>query len=73
MLNGRFSEWAEANLEVLSGARLKPENAKILDAFIEARQASGMTAVTLLKQSGILREGVMATRALYFAAFVGRI
>ena len=73
LLNGRFSEWSAANLEVLSSARLKPDNAKILESFAEARQVNGMTAVTLLKQSGILREGAMATRALYFAAFVGRL
>ncbi|MEL7012477.1 MAG: glycosyltransferase family 2 protein, partial [Pseudomonadota bacterium] len=52
LLNGRFSEWSAANLQVLSNARLKPDNAKILEAFVEARQANGMTAVTLLKQSG---------------------
>ena len=73
LLGGRFSEWSAANLQVLSNARLTPKNAKILDAFSEARRVNGMTAVTLLKQSGILREGMMATRALYFAAFVGRL
>ncbi|MEL6646254.1 MAG: glycosyltransferase family 2 protein [Pseudomonadota bacterium] len=73
VLQGRFSQWSEANLGVLREARLTPDNARILDAFIEARQTSGMTAVTLLKQSGVLREGAMATRALYLAAFMGRI
>ena len=73
VLQGRFSQWSAANLAVLREARLTPDNARILDAFTEARQASGMTAVTLLKQSGVLREGAMATRALYLAAFLGRI
>lgn len=73
LMGGRFAQWSDANLGVLSKARLTPENARILEAFIEARQANGMTAVTLLKQSDIMREGTMATRALYFAAFLGRI
>ena len=73
VLQGRFSLWSAAILAVLREARLTPVNARILDAFSEVLQASGMTAVTLLKQSGVLREGAMATRALYLAAFLGRI
>lgn len=75
VINGRFCEWNDINTIALQNNRdlLNDHNKLILDAFMAAREASGMKRMYLIIKSGVYRQTVIGNIALLTAALLNRL
>lgn len=67
--NGRFRSWNDINLVALSDNRelLLPENQKILDDFIIARNSALFTRLRLALRAGIFRQTLLGNIGLFLS------
>ena len=74
-LGHRFSNWNETNLTALRivNAPLTIENRFAFETFAKARQASSLRSLYLLWRSGVYRQNLIETVALYWGALLNRI
>ena len=74
-LRHRFSDWNEINLAALRAVNmpLTRENRLAFETFAEARQASSPRSLYLLWRSGVYRQNLFETVALYWGALLKRI
>lgn len=75
LLQGRFRGWVDANLLALERVRwlLTPENQRVLDAFIEARQRRLPGRLAGLREAGIFRQTLLGNLGLTAAALINRL
>ena len=74
-LGHRFSNWNETNLAALRAVNLPltTENRLACEMFAKARQASPIRRLHLLWRSGVYRQNLIETVALYWGALLNRI
>ena len=74
-LGHRFSNWNETNLAALRAVNtpLAMENRLAFETFAKARQASSPRRLYLLWRSGVYRQNLIETVALYWGALLNRI
>lgn len=72
---GRVVMWNDVNLKVLSGMRaaLTPRNAATLDDFANARNASLLRRLYLIRRSGVYRQSALENIGLFVGALFGRL
>ena len=75
LLRGRFSEWNDINLAALSTHKhlLTVTNQRVLDDFIQARQASLPKRLKLFKRSGIYRQTLFGNLGLLLGVFLNKV
>lgn len=75
VLGGTFRCWNESNLVILRQFErtLTAENREVLAFFTAARRVRGYKAVSLLRKSGVYRQGWGENWAMKVAALIGRI
>lgn len=74
-LGHRFSDWNEINLAALTVVKtaLTTENRFAFETFTKARRASSLRSLYLLWRSGVYRQNLLETVALYWGALLNRI
>lgn len=75
MLAGTFSEWNDYNLYAISGAatQFSERNRRRLKHFTQARRASFLKRIYLLKKANVYRQTLLGNIGLVVAAGIGRI
>lgn len=75
MLGGTFSDWNEYNLYAISVCcdQFSERNRKCLKRFSQARRASFLKRIYLLKKANIYRQTLLGNIGLVVAAGIGRI
>lgn len=75
LMQGRFSTWNDINLKALSDHRhlLAEKNLRILDDFIEARQAHFFKRLMLFKRSGVYRQTLFDNLGLLLSIVLNRV
>ena len=73
--NGRVVMWNDVNLKVLSRMRaaFTPGNAATLDDFANARNASWLRRLDLIRRSGVYRQSTLENIGLLIGALFGRL
>jgi glycosyltransferase involved in cell wall biosynthesis len=73
--NGRVVMWNDVNLRVLSRMRaaFTPVNAATLDDFADARNASLLRRLYLIRRSGVYRQSTLENIGLLIGAMFGRL
>jgi len=74
-LRGRFSEWNELNLYILSKHKpsLALENQKTLEQFETARRSPLIKRLRLLAKTGVYRQTLAGNLSLLAAAFLNKL
>lgn len=75
LLQGRFREWSDSNIQALLKLRprLTPENQLILDRFATARNRWFLPRVIGIKRSGVYRQTLLGNLGLAVAALFKKI
>ncbi len=75
LLQGRFRAWNNINLKALSDHRylLTEPNLRILDDFIEARQAHFLKRLMLSKRSGVYRQTFFGNLGLFLGILLKKV
>jgi glycosyltransferase involved in cell wall biosynthesis len=75
LLAGRFKNWTDRNVRAMQNVRflLTPENQKILDGFAYARHQPLLARLAGMKRSGLYRQTVAGTLALWMAAVIKKL
>lgn len=75
LLRGRFRGWVDANVKALQGVRhmMTPENQRVLDEFVAARQRWLGARLTGLRRSGIFRQTQLGNLGIVAAALINRL
>jgi glycosyltransferase involved in cell wall biosynthesis len=75
LLNGRFSDWNETNIEALTRIKslLTPTNAATLDILSRSRKAGLLKRTYLTWKSGAYRQSIFENLALYAASAINKI
>ncbi|MCZ2439514.1 MAG: glycosyltransferase family 2 protein [Burkholderiales bacterium] len=75
LLQGRFRGWVDSNLRALSRVypMLTPENQRVLDAFVDARQRRLPGRLAGLREAGIFRQTLLGNLGLTAAALINRL
>lgn len=74
LFNGRFRRWNTINIAALRGSahRLTPENRQVLELFAEERNGPPLQRLSMLRRSGLHRQGLAGQMSLYLAALLRR-
>ncbi|MBH3412039.1 glycosyltransferase family 2 protein [Pseudomonas putida] len=74
-MQGRFSEWNEMNLNILSRhkSRLGQENRELLEQFDTARRSPLIKRMQLLARTGVYRQTTAGNLSLYAAAILNKL
>lgn len=74
LFNGRFRRWNTINIAALRGSahRLTPENRQVLELFAQERNGSPLQRLSMLRRSGLHRQGLAGQMSLYLAALLRR-
>ncbi len=75
LLRGRFKGWVDANLRALARVRhlMTPENQRVLDEFVSARQRWLGARLLGLRRAGIFRQTRLGNVGLTLAALINRL
>lgn len=75
LLQGRFRHWVDANVRALQRVQhlMTPENQRILDAFVQARQRRLAYRLLELRRSGVFRQTLLGNLGLLAAATINRL
>ena len=75
MINGTLKDWNAVNVAALEHAihLLTDENADLLRAFSDLRQATPSARLTQLKRLGLYRQGRLGQASLWLAALLGKL
>lgn len=75
LLKGRYRDWTDVNLEALqaSAPLLEPNNAEILDKFIQLRHEKLFTRIHIFNELGLYRQTSFGNAALFAACILKRI
>jgi hypothetical protein len=75
LLQGRFRGWVDANLRALQRVRhmMTPENQRVLDDFVQARQRRLITRLAGMRRVGIFRQTTLGNLGLTLAALINRL
>lgn len=75
VMEGRYSDWMETNISMLSGVRelMPAENCETLRTFQRARTATGIKRLVLLYMSGVRRQTCLGNVGLAALAMLKRI
>ena len=75
LLQGRFRGWVDANLRALQRVRhlMTPENQRVLDDFVQARQRRLPARLAGLRRVGIFRQTTLGNLGLTLAALINRL
>lgn len=75
MLGGRFKQWNEINLSLMSGysSDLTAENRWVLEQFNQLRSASLWRRLAALKSAGFYRQTLAGTVSLYAAVILNQV
>ena len=75
LLDGRFSDWNETNIEALTKIRslLIPTNAATLDNLNHSRKARLLKRLHLVWKSGVYRQSFLENLGLYAASIINKI
>lgn len=75
LLQGRFRGWVDSNLRALERVYplLTPENQRVLDTFVRARQRSLPQRLRGLREAGIFRQTLLGNLGLTAAALINRL
>jgi hypothetical protein len=75
MLTGRFAEWTDSNLKILTAMKpmLTSENRVVLSHFEIGRHQKLVSRLSELRQSGVYRQTPQGNFTLLMAACLGRI
>lgn len=74
-LHGRFRNWNEANLAALKPLRprMTPENRRTYDLFAASRDGGIVQRLSLLRRSGVYRQGSLENLGLFVGSILGRL
>ncbi|MFO1326895.1 MAG: glycosyltransferase family 2 protein [Rubrivivax sp.] len=75
LLQGRFRGWVDCNLRALQRVRhlMTPENQRVLDDFVSARQRPLLGRLVALRRAGIFRQTALGNLGLTLAALIDRL
>ncbi|TKA89435.1 glycosyltransferase family 2 protein [Guyparkeria sp. SB14A] len=75
LFRNRFRNWNDVNIAALEDARdaLSPENRKILELFVRARQSALPLRLMLLRKTGVYRQTLAGSLGLLLAAFTNKL
>jgi len=75
LLKGRFRGWVDCNLRALQRVRhlMTPDNQRVLDDFVRARQLPLIQRLVELKRVGVFRQTALGNLGLSLAALINRL
>ena len=75
LIQGRFRGWVDANVRALQRVRhlMTPDNQRVLDEFVQARQCPLPARLARLRRVGIFRQTTLGNLGLTLAALINRL
>lgn len=75
LFTGTFRRWNNINLAALetSAQRLTPENRRLMRAFAAGREGGPRARISMLRRTGVYRQGRLGEASLRLAALLGRL